>query len=112
MKANRVAILIMVMLGFVQILKSEAKLRCPVSCAFACLVSNKNYVLCFAECVVKCEIPFSASNCVRSCGANKTITVDIGIYSYLFNVFFFITKLNMFLHFSYNDFMYQMLVVK
>jgi len=81
MKTNRVVILMMIMLGFVQILKTEAKFSCPMLCSLQRLISDKPYALCFVECVAKCEIPPNASKCVSSCGVSKTITVDIGIYS-------------------------------
>ncbi|KAK7341878.1 hypothetical protein VNO80_24819 [Phaseolus coccineus] len=86
MKSNRVAILMMIMLGFVQILEIEAKLPCPILCSLSCLVSEKPYALCFIECLVTCEIPLGASNCARSCGVNKSITIDIDARGNVTNV--------------------------
>ena len=70
----------MIMLGFLQILKTEAKFSCPMACSVECMISD-NPLSCFVECAAKCKIPPSDSKCVRSCGVNKTITVDFGIYS-------------------------------
>jgi len=80
MKANGVAILMMIMFGFVPILKVEA-FPCPILCSLKCILVFEPYILCFLGCMIKCELPIADSNCARSCGANKTITVDIGIYS-------------------------------
>jgi len=79
-KNTRVAVLMIIMFAFVQILEIEAiKLPCVISCALECLPATQ-YPLCFKNCVLKyCEMSISASNCATSCGVNKTITVDIGI---------------------------------
>jgi len=55
MKTIRVAILIVIMLGFVQILKTEAKLSCLKICLIGCVASELPYPICFAECIGKCK---------------------------------------------------------
>jgi len=80
MKSTRVVILIIIMLAFVQILETKGnKLDCVIACAIECLPPN-HYYFCFKDCVSKkCQKSTGVSNCARSCGVNKTITVDIGI---------------------------------
>ncbi|ESW04295.1 hypothetical protein PHAVU_011G083300 [Phaseolus vulgaris] len=74
------------MLGFVQILKIEAEIPCPILCAIGCFSSNV-YPQCFATCITKCpDISSSAYNCVRSCGTNKSITVNIDARGNVTNV--------------------------
>jgi len=105
MKTNRVAVLIMIMLGFVQILEIEAtKLPCPLVCAIQCLTAEQPYPVCFLNGIAKCQLSTSDSNCAITCGVNKTITVNIGIYyltifMFLFIFLLFIIELIMFLHF-------------
>jgi len=81
MKSNRVAILMVIMLVFVQIFQNEAKFPCPIICGLECLLSPEPYGLCWIKCVVKCAIPTDSLDCVKSCGVNKSITIEIGIYS-------------------------------
>ena len=81
MKANRVAILMMIMLGFAPILKVEA-FSCPILCALECFVSLKRYALCFIECMIKCELPLPVSKCASSCDVNKRLFSHFGV---LFN---------------------------
>lgn len=88
MKSHRVAILMMIILGFVQILESEANIPCPISCGFQCLISSQPYGLCWVPCVIKCAITPAAFDCVKGCGVNKTITIDIGIYFLTTFIFF------------------------
>ncbi|KAK7341879.1 hypothetical protein VNO80_24820 [Phaseolus coccineus] len=77
MKSSRVAVLMMIMLGFVQILETEAiSFPCLVLCAIEC-IPKRPYGSCFITCISKCPSSTSASNCARSCGVNKTITIDI-----------------------------------
>ncbi|KAK7341881.1 hypothetical protein VNO80_24822 [Phaseolus coccineus] len=76
----------MIMLGFVQILKIEAEIPCPILCAIGCFSSHV-YPQCFATCISKCpDISSSAYNCVRSCGTNKSITVKIDARGNVTNV--------------------------
>ncbi|KAK7341880.1 hypothetical protein VNO80_24821 [Phaseolus coccineus] len=87
MKSNRVAVLMMILLGFVQILQIEAlTLPCPVLCAIQCLPSQQPYPLCLANCISKCQMSTSASNCARSCGVNKSITIHIDALGNITNV--------------------------
>jgi len=99
MKSSRVAVLMVILLGFVEILEIEGVqivLPCPIICAIECAHSAPfPYPLCFNDCITLCHMSTSASNCARSCGLNKSITIDIGIY-YLI-IFIFFNKLNMFL---------------
>ncbi|ESW04291.1 hypothetical protein PHAVU_011G082900 [Phaseolus vulgaris] len=82
MKTKRVAILMMIMLGFVQILNIEAKLPCPAECALACFASELPYPECFAKCIAKCNNGSTiAFNCISNCGVNKSVTINIGISS-------------------------------
>ncbi|WVZ03608.1 hypothetical protein V8G54_024414 [Vigna mungo] len=80
MKSNIVAVLMMIMLGFVQVLEIGARrtLPCPVKCAIACLPSLEDYPICYGVCLIKCnKVPISAYNCIAKCGVNKTITVTV-----------------------------------
>ncbi|ESW04293.1 hypothetical protein PHAVU_011G083100 [Phaseolus vulgaris] len=77
MKTNRVAVLMMMMLGFVQILETEAiGFPCLVLCAIEC-IPKQPYASCFISCISKCPSSNSASNCARTCGVNKSITINI-----------------------------------
>jgi len=84
MKTNGVVVLMMIMLGFVQIIEIGA-LSCEDKCAIECIPSLEAYPLCYISCIVLCE---TATTCARSCGKKKSITVNIGIYS-LFTFIFF-----------------------
>lgn len=76
MKTQRVAILIMIMLGFVQILEIRA-IPCPAKCVIQCLNSPLTYPYCYVTCLALCVSVLACANCAK----NKTITIDIGIYS-------------------------------
>ncbi|XP_022631326.1 uncharacterized protein LOC111240540 [Vigna radiata var. radiata] len=79
MKSNRAAIVVMIMLGFIQILSVEAVNTCPVQCGLLCFVSDgPSFVECYDKCIAKCKkVPASAYNCITKCGVNKTVTVTI-----------------------------------
>ncbi|BAT90534.1 hypothetical protein VIGAN_06179400 [Vigna angularis var. angularis] len=79
MKSNRGAIVVMIMLGFVQILSVEAINTCPPKCALLCFVSDgPSYEDCYDQCIAKCnKMPAIAYNCITKCGVNKTVTVTI-----------------------------------
>ncbi|XP_022631322.1 uncharacterized protein LOC111240539 [Vigna radiata var. radiata] len=77
-KRERVAILMMIMLGFVEILSIEAKLPCAVQCGIQCFGSEYFYPDCLKTCLQQCKkVPASAYNCITKCGVNKTVTVTI-----------------------------------
>jgi len=77
-KSTRVAVLMIIMLTFVQML--EADKLCQESCSLQCLGDLNKYFPCFKDCVSKnCQKSTGLSNCAQSCGVNKTITVHIGI---------------------------------
>jgi len=89
METNRVAVLIMIMLGFVQILEIEA-IRVPTCqerCATICYCSGQQYAPCYASCIAKCHLSTSDYDCARSCGVNKSITIDFGIYYLIIFIF-------------------------
>ncbi|BAT90535.1 hypothetical protein VIGAN_06179500 [Vigna angularis var. angularis] len=78
MKSDIVAILMMFMLGFVQILSIEAKLPCAAQCALDCLGSEHPYPVCLAKCLEKCDkVSTTHYNCITKCGVSKTLTVTI-----------------------------------
>ncbi|BAT90532.1 hypothetical protein VIGAN_06179200 [Vigna angularis var. angularis] len=78
MKSKRVAILMVIMLGFVQILSIEAELPCAAQCALECLGSEDPYSICLATCLESCDkVSTTHYNCITKCGVNKTITVTI-----------------------------------
>ncbi|QCD88157.1 uncharacterized protein LOC114170675 [Vigna unguiculata] len=93
MKSDRVAILMMIMLGFEVILSIEAKkLPCPAECALECFASEDPYPVCFAKCLEKCNNSTGstgstgANNCISKCGVNKTITATIDARGYVTDV--------------------------
>ena len=69
MKSNRVAVLIMIMLGFVQILEIEAvNLPCRALCDRECLASKQPYIQCYVNCIEKKrQMSITESNCATSC---------------------------------------------
>jgi len=81
MKSNRVAILGMIILGFVLLSiepsTSESNIfdPCHIRCVNLC---HRNFEQCFDECVRRC--PPSAHNCIAKCGVKKTDTVTIGTF--------------------------------
>jgi len=79
MKSVRVAVLMIIMMSFVQILEAD-QLSCIKLCAVDCLPDQVHYYQCFIACTKRCPPHTGASNCIKSCGVNKTITVDMGIY--------------------------------
>ncbi|QCD88150.1 hypothetical protein DEO72_LG3g2692 [Vigna unguiculata] len=82
MKTNGVVVLMMIMLGFVQIIEIGA-LSCEDKCAIECIPSLEAYPLCYISCVVLCE---TATTCARSCGKKKSITVNIDAAGKVANV--------------------------
>jgi len=117
MKSDRVAILMMIMLGFEVILSIEAKkLPCPAECALECFASEDPYPVCFAKCLEKCNNSTGstgstgANNCISKCGVNKTITATIGTYFLnqihiiFFNVFILYNSTNNLFYLIYNGF--------
>ncbi|KAG2397551.1 uncharacterized protein HKW66_Vig0142130 [Vigna angularis] len=86
MKTHIVAISMMIMLGFVQILQTEALIPCTITCGLKCLISSLPYGLCWVPCVIKCEIIPGALDCVKGCGVNKTVTIDIDAAGKVSNV--------------------------
>ncbi|WVZ03605.1 hypothetical protein V8G54_024411 [Vigna mungo] len=116
-KSDRVAILMMIMLGFVQILSIEAKLPCAVQCGIQCFGSEYLYPVCLKNCIDNCNKgTTTAYNCITKCGVNKTVTVTIGNYFLmkfkfsLMLLFFIIELIILFISFTM-AFMYQMIVV-
>ncbi|QCD88149.1 hypothetical protein DEO72_LG3g2691 [Vigna unguiculata] len=82
MKSNRVAVLMLIMLGFVQILKIGA-IPCPAKCAIQCLNSPLTYPYCYVTCLALCG---SLPKCAKSCGINKSITIYIDAAGKVTNV--------------------------
>jgi len=81
MKSTRVAILMIIMMSFVQILEAN-QLECVKYCSVACIPDQVHYLSCFTGCCKLCPPPsttVASNNCAQSCGVNKTITVHIGI---------------------------------
>lgn len=87
MKTNRIAALIMIVLCFTQMVKTEPTLPCPALCALKCLRATFK-AICFLTCCSKCPaMSPSTYNCVSKCGVNKFITVNIGIYPLITLIF-------------------------
>ncbi|WVZ03607.1 hypothetical protein V8G54_024413 [Vigna mungo] len=100
MKSNRAAIVVMIMLGFVEILSVVAANTCPIQCSLLC-GSGPTFWKCYDKCIAKCnKVPVSAYNCITKCGVNKTVTVTVGNY---FLMKFIFTFVNVFIVYNSTD---------
>ncbi|ESW04273.1 hypothetical protein PHAVU_011G081500 [Phaseolus vulgaris] len=61
-----------------------AKLTCEQHCSISCILSNLAYPVCLVICIAKCPDP--PTDCIRACGLNKSITINIDARGVVNNV--------------------------